>query len=107
MVNKLRAALDANANLPKTPSKKAASDVTSRKRFEDISVKSTSKQFESFLKSLARCANLLEAKRIRNDIEINLRRARLMGGGSKAFPLADRAEVAVASLRRRTTIRCR
>lgn len=84
MVNKLRAALDANPNIPKTPTSHV--DGTIRRRSEDISLKSTSKQFESFLRSLTRCSNLLEAKRLRNDVEINLRRARLPGAYGDEAP---------------------
>lgn len=75
MVSKLRAALDANPSIAQAPA--TPKDGSIRRRSENISVKSSSKQFESFLRSLSRCPNLLEAKRLRNDIEINLRRARL------------------------------
>jgi len=73
MVNRFRAALDANPTIT-TPTSKTP------KRNEDISVNSSTKQFESYLRSLARCSSLIEAKRIRNDIDISLRRARLAGG---------------------------
>ena len=47
MVNKLRAALDATPILPATPT------ASVRRKSEDMSVKSTPKQFEAFL----RCAS--------------------------------------------------
>ena len=75
MVNKLRATLDANQSVPSNSKK------VSRKRNDDISVKSSSKQFDNFLRYLSRCPYLLEAKRLRNDIQTNLRRARLPDGG--------------------------
>ncbi|KAK9900670.1 hypothetical protein P389DRAFT_157250 [Cystobasidium minutum MCA 4210] len=71
MVTKLREALDAAPNIPQTPISSAS------KQSGAISVKSTTKEFEAFLKSLSRCPNLLEGKRLRNDIEANLRRTRL------------------------------
>ena len=75
MVNKLRAALDANSTL-QSPSK-VRNEI---KKNAQITVESTGREFEGFLRSLSRCPNLLEAKRLRNDIEINFRRAGLPGG---------------------------
>lgn len=43
-----------------------------------LSLSSSSKQFESFLRYLARAPSLAEAKRLRNDVEVSLRRARLL-----------------------------
>lgn len=76
MVNKLRAALDAAPLSVKSP----PSASSSTKHYDAISVRSSTRDFEAYLRSLSRVSNLPDAKRIRNDIELNLRRARLPGG---------------------------
>lgn len=102
MVNKLRQALDANPSIPQTPISPVG------KQASDISIRSSTKEFEGFLRlanllavsspikpltlfvgnprSLRRCPNLLEAKRLRNDIEANLRRTRLPGSYAEETP---------------------
>jgi sorting nexin-25 len=52
---------------------------------EHISYRTGTRQFESFLRSIARCDSLLDARRLRNDIISEIRRTRGLVGGWPAF----------------------
>lgn len=70
MVSELRAALD---NVPQAKAKRKSK----ASKGEEISATTSEKEFEAFLRSIKRCRSLLEAKRLRNDVELSIRRAKL------------------------------
>jgi sorting nexin-25 len=51
-----------------------------RLRMEDISPRTSGKQFESFLRAVARCDSLLDARRLKNDISSEIRKTRVLLG---------------------------
>lgn len=69
----LRAALD---RVPQSSVKK-------QKSSQEISSATSNKEFESFLRSIKRCTSLVEARRLRNDLLLSIRRARRSSGDSE------------------------
>ncbi|EJU02861.1 hypothetical protein DACRYDRAFT_78765 [Dacryopinax primogenitus] len=54
-----------------------------RLRMEDISPRTSGKQFESFLRTVARCDSLLDARRLKNDISSEIRKTRVLLASSQ------------------------
>ncbi|KZO94011.1 hypothetical protein CALVIDRAFT_501987 [Calocera viscosa TUFC12733] len=55
-----------------------------RLRMEDISPRTSTKQFESFIRSVARCDSLLDARRLKNDISSEIRKTRVLLASSQS-----------------------
>lgn len=49
---------------------------------ERITIRTTLRQFESFLRSISRCSSLLDARRLKNDVVGEIRRTRILLGKS-------------------------
>ena len=47
---------------------------------ERITIRTTLRQFESFLRSISRCSSLLDARRLKNDVAGEIRRTRILLG---------------------------
>lgn len=47
---------------------------------ETITIRTTLRQFESFLRSISRCSSLLDARRLKNDVAGEIRRTRILLG---------------------------
>lgn len=58
-----------NAPLPFIPTKRS-------RRTEEISVRTPTKQFESWVRGIGRCSNLADARRLRSDVSGQIRKVR-------------------------------
>lgn len=117
MVNQFREALDKqgatltpqSAGLPSHPSHPSSSHHGAVKngpnggpvkrsvsgRFEEISVRTSARQFETFVKGIAKCNNLLDARRLRSDVAGQIRKARLAVEGREPEEVVQGVRVAV------------
>jgi len=66
------------AQIPATPNPQVPA--TRTPATEAITIRTDARQFESFLKSINRCASLLDARRLKNDIVGEIRRTRMLLG---------------------------
>ncbi|KAI6047889.1 PhoX domain-containing protein [Pisolithus marmoratus] len=73
LVSKVRNVLEAQSSWRhrSTPSKLTSGGDT-------ITVRTDNRQFQSFLRSINRCSSLLDARRLKNDIMVEIRRTRLL-----------------------------
>ncbi|KAI5997955.1 PhoX domain-containing protein [Pisolithus albus] len=73
LVSKVRNVLEAQSSRRhrSTPSKLTSGGDT-------ITVRTNNSQFQSFLRSIYRCSSLLDARRLKNDIMVEIRRTRLL-----------------------------
>ncbi|ORY72392.1 PXA domain-domain-containing protein [Leucosporidium creatinivorum] len=104
MVTQFREALDAQGSaltstsivvspspsttsLPPLPTKRA-------RRTEEISVRTPTKQFESWVRGIGRCSNLADARRLRSDVSGQIRKVRASIDGRPLDELVDGVKVA-------------
>lgn len=97
MVSQFREALDAqgaalsatsivipSSSTPATPQPPTSTGAGSKRprRTEEISVRTSTKQFESWVRGIGRCGNLADARRLRSDVSGQIRKVRGMLGES-------------------------
>ncbi|SCV67692.1 BQ2448_5303 [Microbotryum intermedium] len=94
MVNQFREALDKQgitlsptALSPRTPS------LRQNRKTEEISARTNPKQFDAWSKSIAQCANLLDARRLRSDVTNHIRRTTATIASKSADELVDGVKV--------------
>ena len=78
LISKVRNVLE--SQLPRNISR--ATSVTPAGYTERITIRTTLRQFESFLRSISRCSSLLDARRLKNDVAGEIRRTRILLGKS-------------------------
>lgn len=84
MVNQFREALDAQGSalashpitLPASPLSPSNTVTRRARKTEEISVKTPSKQFESWVRGIGKCSNLADARRLRSDVSGQIRKVR-------------------------------
>lgn len=97
MVNQFREALDAQGSalaanpiiLPSSPLSPSTTITKRGRRTEEISVRTPTKQFESWVRGIGRCSNLADARRLRSDVSGQIRKVRGMVGGRLVFPSVE------------------
>ncbi|GJN87525.1 hypothetical protein Rhopal_000476-T1 [Rhodotorula paludigena] len=72
---------------PKSPS-------TAARRTEVVSVRTSPRQFDAWLKSINSCASIGDAKRLRSDVTAQIRKAKLATDGKELDALVDGVPVA-------------
>jgi sorting nexin-25 len=77
LISKVRNVLE--SQLPRNVSRVPAAPSVYTER---ITIRTTLRQFESFLRSITRCSSLLDARRLKNDISGEIRRTRNLLGKS-------------------------
>ncbi|KAI0652479.1 PXA domain-containing protein [Trametes meyenii] len=97
LISKVRNVLE--AQLPRSHPQLEGAHTTAT---ETITMRTDTKQFESFLRSISRCSSLLDARRLRNDImgEIRRTRALLANNANSDWINGEKTEDVVAFLDR-------
>lgn len=104
MVNQFREALDKQGDHLTSASAASFSGATQgsiRRRgtlsrpTEEISVKTTPRQFEAFLRGIDKCNSLLDAKRLRSDVAGQIRKAKAAVGDKSADELVGGVKVSI------------
>ncbi|KNE93664.1 hypothetical protein PSTG_12947 [Puccinia striiformis f. sp. tritici PST-78] len=75
MVEQLRQVLDRQLSFVTTSSCKMETDYEFNTSTESISIRSTAKEFERFSRSIQRCNTLFDVRRLKNDVETQIRKA--------------------------------
>lgn len=98
MVTQFREALDAQGSAltsnsivvsPSPSTSPLSPTITKRsRRTEEISVRTPTKQFESWVRGIGRCSNLADARRLRSDVSGQIRKVRASIGESQRIVLA-------------------
>ncbi|BGP23533.1 tRNA (guanine-N(7)-)-methyltransferase (tRNA(m7G46)-methyltransferase) [Rhodotorula toruloides] len=97
MVNEFREALNKQGSVladPPARSFASASSPPSKRRTEVVTVRTSARQFDAWLKSISRCATLQEAKRLRSDVSGQIRRAKVLTDGKELNEVVDGVKVA-------------
>ncbi|KDQ15633.1 hypothetical protein BOTBODRAFT_31525 [Botryobasidium botryosum FD-172 SS1] len=76
MISKVRHILEAQSPVAAVPVSVAAA--RSNHRNEKITSRTAAHHFESFLRSIGRCESLLDARRLKNDVMVEIRRTRAL-----------------------------
>ena len=77
LISKVRNVLE--SQLPRNISRVAPAS-RSAGYTERITIRTTLRQFESFLRSINRCSSLLDARRLKSDVAGEIRRTRILLG---------------------------
>ncbi|KDE04942.1 hypothetical protein MVLG_04698 [Microbotryum lychnidis-dioicae p1A1 Lamole] len=95
MVNQFREALDKQGITlsPTVLSPRATPSLRRTRKTEEISARTNPKQFDAWSKSIAQCANLLDARRLRSDVTNHIRRTTATIASKKADELVDGVKV--------------
>ncbi|TFK19973.1 structural protein MDM1 [Coprinopsis marcescibilis] len=75
LISKIRNVLEAQS--PRAVNRVQVAPLTNPSMTERITTRTDARQFESFLRSISRCASLLDARRLKNDIAGEIRRTRM------------------------------
>ncbi|BGP30845.1 tRNA (guanine-N(7)-)-methyltransferase (tRNA(m7G46)-methyltransferase) [Rhodotorula toruloides] len=97
MVNEFREALNKQeAALMAAPTRTLSSAASSppKRRTEVVTVRTGSRQFDAWLKSIGRCASLQEARRLKSDVSGQIRRAKILTDGKELDDVVDGVKVA-------------
>ncbi|BGO97035.1 PhoX domain-containing protein [Rhodotorula toruloides ATCC 204091] len=97
MVNEFREALNKQeAALMAAPTRTLSSAASSlpKRRTEVVTVRTGSRQFDAWLKSIGRCASLQEARRLKSDVSGQIRRAKILTHGKELDDVVDGVKVA-------------
>lgn len=81
MVNQFREALDKQgASLTHPSAATRPGTIRRSARTEEVSIRTSARQFEAFLRGIDKCDNLLDAKRLRSDVAGQIRKAKAAVG---------------------------
>lgn len=96
MVSQFRQALDEGAAVASagkrsfTAPGKIETEPERKRSLEVISVRTSGRQFDAWLKGISRCATVADAKRLRSDVSAQIRRAKTLTGLYSFNYTADR-----------------
>lgn len=88
MVNEFREALNKQESTMMAASARTLPSAASsppKRRTEVVTVRTGSRQFDAWLKSIGRCASLQEARRLKSDVSGQIRRAKILTGTYARF----------------------